>query len=85
MGKIITANSVWSKKLGIIKCRGQCLGTSGWLPVSHVVGPDSPPSQLIGLISKFSEFCNINSYKIADSDQCICYINIINANSLTIF
>jgi len=44
MGKIIAGNSVWSEKLGNIKCRVQCLGASGWLPVSHGGGPDSPPS-----------------------------------------
>jgi len=103
MEKIIAANSVWSKKLGNIKCIGQCLGARGWLPVSHGGGPDSPPSRLTGLIRMFAEFCslegkpghylrlptaaiyNINTYKISDSDHYICYINIINANSLTIF
>ena len=59
MGKIITANSVWSKKLGNIKCRGQCLGASGCLPVSHVRGPDSLLSQLTDLFSKFAEFCSL--------------------------
>jgi hypothetical protein len=56
---MIAANSVWSKKLGNIKCRGQCLGASGWLPMSHGGDPDSPPSQLTGLIRKFAEFCSL--------------------------
>ena len=59
MGKIITANSVWSKILGNIKCREQCLGTSGWLPISHCGGPDSPPYQLTTLFRKLTEFCSL--------------------------
>ena len=59
MGKIIAANSVWSKKLGNIKCREQCLGASGWLSVSHCGGPDSPPFQLTGLFRKLTEFYSL--------------------------